>query len=238
MAKKRTAAKAGRKKKHGKFGVGDRVRVKRGVADPDFPDIPLGGWVGTVREIDRSSKLLLCLIRWSQHTLDGVHPVFRKRCERDGFVYEDMWLDEKDIEPETGEYVPIEQPEAIQTRPLSLDDQDDRIRAVLALTGDDPLPDVGEETLTAYHAHLAAKLSFSFKASYSKETGPMENTTCPITVTGLLAPDDCDEFYGLLCKARQGRRRIVLPLAEVEEVEDGANRRLVDDYGYWFWNQR
>ena len=37
-----------------RFQVGDKVRVKYGVIDPDFPDIPLGGWSGTVTEIDQA----------------------------------------------------------------------------------------------------------------------------------------------------------------------------------------
>ena len=37
-----------------RFKVGDKVRVKHGVIDPDFPDIPLGGWTGTVTEIIRA----------------------------------------------------------------------------------------------------------------------------------------------------------------------------------------
>ena len=38
------------------FQVGARVRVKSGVADPDYPDIPLGGWVGTIKDIERDGK--------------------------------------------------------------------------------------------------------------------------------------------------------------------------------------
>jgi hypothetical protein len=33
-----------------RFAAGAHVRVKPGTTDPDFPDIPLGGWAGTVRE--------------------------------------------------------------------------------------------------------------------------------------------------------------------------------------------
>ena len=36
-----------------RFAVGTSVRVKHGVTDPDFPDIPLGGWAGHVTELDR-----------------------------------------------------------------------------------------------------------------------------------------------------------------------------------------
>jgi hypothetical protein len=32
-----------------RFEPGAKVRVKHGVRDPDFPDIPLGGWAGTVQ---------------------------------------------------------------------------------------------------------------------------------------------------------------------------------------------
>jgi hypothetical protein len=31
-----------------KFHVGDLVRVKHGVTDIDYPDIPMGGWVGRI----------------------------------------------------------------------------------------------------------------------------------------------------------------------------------------------
>ena len=37
-----------------RFQVGDKVRVKYGVIVPDFPDIPLGGWSGTIK---RSSSM-------------------------------------------------------------------------------------------------------------------------------------------------------------------------------------
>ena len=34
-----------------RFKVGDKVRAKPGATDPDFPDMPLGGWAGTVTEV-------------------------------------------------------------------------------------------------------------------------------------------------------------------------------------------
>ena len=39
-----------------RFAVGDRVRVKQGTADPDFPDILLGGWAGTITEVNHDGK--------------------------------------------------------------------------------------------------------------------------------------------------------------------------------------
>ena len=231
-----------RKSRLHEVAAGDRVRVKRGVVDPNFPDLPLGGWAGTVKEVDRSSVPTMYLVEWSERTLESVHPVFRKRRERDGLEHEAMWLEGKDIELETGGPAPIERPTGVP-RPLREHDQDDRVRAALGSTSDDPLPDVSEETLLAYHKYLEAKLSFPLRGSYSQETGPMEDTTYSIAVTGLVDPGehDCDESYGLFCGAlvsSRGRRGIDLPLGKVEVEAGDPNRQLVDDYGYWFWNHR
>ena len=34
-----------------KFKVGDRVRVKHGIRDTDYTDMPLGGWAGIISEV-------------------------------------------------------------------------------------------------------------------------------------------------------------------------------------------
>jgi hypothetical protein len=89
------------------------------VADPDFPDIPLGGWAGTIEMAEQVDDQITYEIEWDRRTLDGMHPVYRKRCERDGLTPETMWLGEEDIEPDEGTPVPIEQPTEIRTPPLS-----------------------------------------------------------------------------------------------------------------------
>jgi hypothetical protein len=222
-----------------KFAVGARVRVKPGTTDPNFPDIPLGGWAGTVEELDARSAPPTYLIAWDRHTLEHIHPVYRKRCERDGLEMEKMWLGEADLEPDAGSPAVIEQPTAIRTRPLDPKDQDDRVAAALGLTGDDPLPEVAEKSLRKYHAYLAAHLSFPFEATFSEETGPFQDRTVSVTVVGLLPADDWDDMYGLLCEARAGGRLLEVPLGEIEVRKKGApNRQLVADYSYWFWNWR
>jgi hypothetical protein len=44
-----------------RFQVGDKVRVQRGVNDPLFPDMPLGGWAGTVTEIIKGQGQINCV---------------------------------------------------------------------------------------------------------------------------------------------------------------------------------
>ena len=219
-----------------RFAVADRVRVKPGTTVPDFEDIPLGGWAGTIREVDRHSNPPGYLIEWDKHTLDHMHPVYRKRCERDDLGVESMWLDEVDIEPDPGAPPVIEQPTKIVTRPLRTDDQDDRIRAIFGLTSDDALPPANEGNLRRYHRYLATHLSFPFQAKYPVETGPFQQTEYPVTVVGLHDADDCGEGEGVLCEAEQQGEPIELPLADLEVTLNLHNRQVVEDYSYWFGN--
>ena len=213
-----------------RFQPGDTVRVKHGVCIPDFADIPLGGWAGTVKEVHQAEGETTLLVAWNRATLKGMHPIYKKRCERDGLELELMWLGEDDLEPDDGSPVAIEQPTSIVTKPLSEKDQDDRVRMALGLTHDDPLPDVSRKHLLAYHRYLAARLKFPIKAK-------TERDGMPLTIQRLLDPKECEiDEEGLLCEARSRQGPFDIPLSEVEG--GGENRKLVEDYGYWFHNGR
>ncbi|MBI3463279.1 MAG: hypothetical protein HY000_09500 [Planctomycetes bacterium] len=148
-----------------------------------------------------------------------------------------MWLAEDDLEADAGAPLVIEQPNRIVTKPLSPDNQDDRIKSVLGLTSDDPLPECDAAMLRAYYQHLAAKLSFPFEAKYSFQPRPFESKTYAITVLSLLDPEEfAGEEYGLFCKARRENEQIELPLTEVEVAAGNPNRRLIGDYSHWFLN--
>src|SRR4051794_13041473 len=108
-----------------RFKVGDKVRVKAGVKDPDFPDMPLGGWTGQVTEIIEHDGQINCMFKLDERTLAGIHPIYKRRCEVDGLDLEFMVLGQDEIELDTGVPSTIEQPTAIVPRPLSKDDQDD-----------------------------------------------------------------------------------------------------------------
>ena len=214
-----------------RFQVGDKVRVKPGIKAPDFEDIPLGGWAGTIEMVEIVDDQITYEIVWDRRTLDGMHSVYKNRCERDGLDPETMWLGEEDLEADDGTPVPIEQPTAIVTKPLSEKDQDDRVRMALGLTHDDPLPEVSRKTLLAYHRYLAANLKLPFRAR-------SEGDGMSLTVHRLPAPReyDLDEEEGLLCEARDREGPFPVPLSELDDAV--GNRKLVRDYAHWFWNWR
>jgi hypothetical protein len=214
-----------------RFQIGAKVRVKHGVRDADFPDIPLGGWAGTVTKVQHATEEVTYLIEWDRATLQGMHPIYRKRCERDGLELESMWLGDDDLELDDGSRVSIEQPTSIVTRPLSEKDQDDRVRMALRLTHDDPLPEVNCKSLLAYHQYLKANLKFPFRARSDADG-------VSLIIHRLLDPKeyDMDEDEGLLCGARSGEGPFDVPLSELDDAV--GNRKLIRDYGYWFWNWR
>ena len=223
---------------HAKFKVGAKVRVKHGVEDVDYPDMPLGGWAGMVTEVQGADTFT---VRWTKETMEAIHPVFKQRCEIDGLDPEEYVLTGDDIEPDTGGPFEIKQPTKIATKPLSPKDQDDRVRMIFGLTSNDPLPDVDDETLETYHEHLSKNFVFPFEAEHTSETGPFSSRTMRVKVIGLGDPDDepmIDDTYGILCEARHDRRVVTLPLGELEVKNGKLNRQLVEDYCYWFWNYR
>lgn len=81
-----------------RFAEGTRVRVKAGVMDPDFPEMHLGDWTGTVSEVRRGG-LPGYLIRWNPETLENVHPACREYCAKEDVALDKMWLLEGDLEP-------------------------------------------------------------------------------------------------------------------------------------------
>lgn len=223
---------------HAKFSAGTQVQVKAGVKDPDYPDIPLGGWSGIIEKVDRNSRPIRYLIEWDEHTLANMHPVYRNRCERDGLDEETIWLGEEDITSAADKPVPMEQPKNLITRTLRKNDQDDRVRAVFGLTSDDPLPDGNEATLSQYHYYLRRHLSFPFKAKFSVEIGPFEEKEYTFEVVDLLDPEDCDLDDGLCCEAVREDETLDLPLGGIEVTTNVHNRQMIEDYSYWFWNWR
>jgi hypothetical protein len=223
------------------FKVGDRVRVKQGVSDPDFPDMALGGWTGTITEVLEHKGKINCIFELDERTLASIHPIFKRRCEIEGLDHGFMALGQEDIEPDDGTLFPIEQPRAIVPRPLSPNDEFDRIRMALGLTHDDLIPDVTRETLLAYRRYLATHLTFPILVTSWEKSGPFVTRKVTIAILALVEPEGggIDEVHGLIGLGRSPTgQEIELPLDEIELGRKDPNRRLLADYSSWFQNWR
>jgi hypothetical protein len=215
---------------------GDRVGVRHGVRDEGHPDIPLGGWTGTIFKIHKRS---LYSVRWSQKTLASIHPIYKRRCAIDGEVLEEYYLREEDLESDPGGPLAIEQPTQITPRPLSAKNQGDRVRTVFGLTSDDLLPAVDEDSLETYYDHLAQRMSLPVEAQCCLEVDFFN--PAPLRWGKVVALDReiaWDEDVGILCKIHtaEGEEKVV-PVTDLKFRRSDPNHHVVDDFSAWYFHE-
>jgi hypothetical protein len=205
--------------------------VRDGTVDPDFPEVQLGGWTGTVREFDFESEPALVLIEWDAATQERMDPHYRERCEKEGLELETMWLGVFDVEP-TGatarQLVPFEQEENNHER---------RILTALGYAGDPgPLPPVNQENLRQYHRYLRTRLTFPCSGRYYEDPINFPDKPMPMSFKALAPEDQCVGEFGLLLEANLGAASgsLMVPLIKVDLEGDEATKQLVQDYTRWF----
>ena len=218
------------KGQQGGFAVGDQVRVQYGVPDPDYADLPLGGWAGTITKLGEEGY---CTIKLNQYTLDHIHPVYKRRCERDDLHLEELEMHQGDLEPDLGEGLPLEEPTNIQTKPLDLAEPEDRLRAALGVTTDNAVPLVTKATLLKYFEYLKAGLTFPFPATYSHHDGK-RRIFHEISVVGMSDEFPIEDEYGLVCKVKGDQEEWEVPLVLLEVSKDDHNHQVLEDYRWWF----
>ena len=217
-----------------RFKVSDRVRVKPGIRDDDHPDIPLGGWAGRISEVGKRG---MYGVRWSRETLASIHPICKKRSIIDGTDLEEYWLGEDDLEPDPGGPLAIEQPTHITPRPLSAENQGDRVRMVFGLTSDDFLPAVDGDSLETYYDHLVKELSLPVEARYCPQEeffNPNASLLRSVVVASLDREVAWDEDEGILCRIRTADGEEVVPLTGLRLHRSDPNYQRVDDFVTWF----
>jgi hypothetical protein len=215
------------------FAVGATVRVKRGTKDPDYPDMPLGGWVGVIKESRVETDGAVFLVEWNLHTLQQMHPVHRRRCQRDGLELTGSWLGADELEPDDGTTPQLEQPTDLRPRPLIPDVQEDRILAIFGHTSDDPWPAVNDANLHRYYDYLTANVTLPIIVEYVDPEKGLPQSAEPLKVVELLRPKAGAAAGGLLSVALRGDERQELPLSHLEPVREDRAWQLLADYAYW-----
>ncbi len=73
--------------------LGDVVRVKDGVMDPDYDGYCIGGWSGEIIALDTWEQTPMALIAWDATTQrDRIAPEGRRRAASQGLSAAQMWL--------------------------------------------------------------------------------------------------------------------------------------------------
>src|SRR3954453_7899555 len=73
--------------------LGDVVRVKDGVMDPDYDGYCMGGWSGEIIALDTWEQTPMALIAWDAPTQrDRIAPEVRRRATSQGLSVAQMWV--------------------------------------------------------------------------------------------------------------------------------------------------
>ena len=79
--------------------LGDTVRVKDEVMDPDYEGYSIGGWSGEIVAFETWEQTPMALIAWDATTQrDRIDPKVRQRAASQGLSADQMWLHLSDLE--------------------------------------------------------------------------------------------------------------------------------------------
>jgi len=222
---------------HANFRVGDSVRVKDGVQDPDF-GADLSGWQGRISNIETGGDDITVLIQWDSVTLKNMPIAMIEQCEEQGLDWAEMALGADEVEPAKPrdtehDVANIKEELANRHGWVALGEEGKRIQQVLAVMDTDE--DIDE--FGAWEEHLEKNLRFPFEALIAEfqERGPLRGGD-KVVVTGI--GDGMDEKYGIIVDVKVGKRKYAFQLCDLEATDKkSANYQLVKDYAVWFANR-
>ena len=228
--------KLGFMKRKSTFNIGDSVRVKAGVKDPDNLDHDIGGWQGRVTEILEDGVVM---IKWDSIALKAMSPAAIAKYEREGFDWTTMGLDAADYE--------LASPRDTKADATKIAEQLERVHqwdgigdeSVIikeALGQLDPNDSDEMDQFEAWRDYLQKRLTFPFEAEVSEfqERGPLK-TGDVIKVQSIASVED---LYGLIMNVSRKGRRFAFPLCDLEATDKKSkNHELVKAYAVWFANR-
>ena len=221
------------------FEVGHLIQVKDGVMDLNWPDLPLGGWVGRVDKVHRQPDVPKYDVTWMPETLAQAHPIYEMLANDEILNPKEYeGLEESEVQSyQAGTPIALADPGDVThytDRPLSPDDFFDRLRMVFGVKALEVIPWSDEEgTLKRYYEYLTRHLSLPFEATFFLDDDDEEDEIA-LTCEQLCLPDDAgDKERGILCRGTgQDGHAIECPLQDIM-VKDNPQSELIKDYQEW-----
>ncbi len=238
--------------------IGDSVKVKQGILDPDLNQFDMSGWQGRVTDIAPNNETNLIEIAWDSITLEQLPKEFIANSIEDGYAYFSMILGKEDVElakPRDKESDAEKQLERLEEHygHRTFDEQERRITKILS---DDDLS-VTEENQNTYFNYLQKNLQkpilltgaedFPWEEKYilggwsKKEYEKLKKTQPSYTdkFEFIELSEDLDEKYGIIAKVKRttDKKLFMLPLWDLKCVDRSSkNYELISDYAFWMTN--
>lgn len=216
--------------------VGDVVRARPGVADPDL-DVDVSGWQGRIVEVLPEERL--ACVAWDSQTLRNMPPHMIAECEENGMDWRTMYLAFEDLE--RAEPRDTEADVAATIADLErryawayLGEQGKRIRRVLK----DVDPRDVEAALKAWQRFFARRLRLPLNVVVY-EPPPPESGLALDDHVRLLAIREATVEDGLLADvATRRKQRVRVPLFILQAANETSKpAQWLDDYSTWWHNR-
>lgn len=220
--------------------IGDSVRIKPDVLDPDTEAFTLEGWQGRILDIKpQEDGTTIIDIEWDSITLREMPISSLETCEEEGLDWTQMGLYPHDVEETTARDTEQDVKHAQNELKLVLEqsyswlgDVGKRIQQILRGV------DHGNEmaVMKRWGAYLEEHLTFPFDAEVDEwqERGPLRSGDRVIVKKISLI----DDLYDVIATLRLGRRKYECPLCDLAVInKQSANAQLIQDYRVWFANR-
>ena len=240
--------------------VGDSVRVRQGILDPDTNKFDMSGWQGRIRDITRQSGSSSIEVAWDSITLNHLPKAFVENSIEEGYDYSTMFLGMEDLElteprdKESDIEKALEKIEG-QYHHSAYDEQEKRIATILAT--DDLM--VTDENQRKYFDFLKKNIQdnilltgaedFSWEEKYlfggwsKKEYEELKKTRPSYTdkFEFIELMEDIDEAYGVMAKVKRvkDKKLFELPLWDLKCIDQNSKSdEYISDYSFWMTNYR
>ena len=221
--------------------IGDNVKVKDGVKDPDDEEYSIAGWQGWVVEVydedlsEDNKENLQFMVSWDSVTLKNIPRTRLIELEREGYDWTMMCLDINDVDIATPRDK-MEDAEAV-SETLS----DDIYWEGMGEEGEQIVQILGnaqktKEAYKAWKTYLEQELKFPFNAEYYSE----ENSVIPNdSEIKALKLGNIDKEYGIsvVVSFKNATHQVALYDLSING-EEAPNFKALDLYGTWFTNKR
>ena len=217
--------------------IGDSVRVKKGIRDPDNSEKLIEDCQGRVIEVyeeileSNETPDVMIDIAWDSVTLQNIDRDYVIALGKEGFDWSEMALALSDVDIVTPRDTEEDTKNAYELvhKDIYWESEGEEGLAIKKILGD---AESLHEQYEAWDTYLKNTLKFPFKAdNFAEKSGaiPYEAT---VKVTRIHSIDD---WYGILMSVEYKNKFYQLPLADLSTVyQNGINYETVDLYDTWF----
>jgi len=219
-----------------KLKIGDFVKVKEGIKDPDFESQLMDNWQGKVIGIQTADNLVE--IEWDVETLLSTPEKYLRKLIKEGYDYETMTLEVSVLERANRSDHSNQRKDAMSTLDAKLywvelfEEEEKSIKYGKLFHGINR--DNYNEIYKRWAAYLSENLTFPIETIVVEaERGRIKNGA----QIKLLAIDDYDDMYGILGIGKYAREAVSYPICNLEAIDKKSkNYELLRDYVIWFAN--